>query len=104
MPRTGAIVCLTCAAFLVWLLPASTANASCTTTVSPGVDLQATLDAANAGDTICLHGGSYPGDVAIRRSGTSSAPITVQSYPGEIAELIGAASLNPTYQPVIGAD
>lgn len=41
------------------------------------------------GDTLYLRGGTYYEKVALTRSGTEAAPITIRSYPGEIAILDG---------------
>lgn len=42
-----------------------------------------------AGDTLVLHGGVYYESVAIRARGTTAAPITIRSAPGELAILDG---------------
>ncbi len=41
------------------------------------------------GDTLYLRGGTYYEKVSLSRSGTEQAPITIQSYPGELAVLDG---------------
>ncbi|MDQ3621479.1 MAG: DUF1565 domain-containing protein [Verrucomicrobiota bacterium] len=41
------------------------------------------------GDTLCLRGGTYYERVSLSRSGTEEAPITICSYPGELAVLDG---------------
>jgi nitrous oxidase accessory protein NosD len=41
------------------------------------------------GQTGCLRGGTYLGDVAITRGGTADAPVRLQSFPGERAEVAG---------------
>src|SRR5688500_13489097 len=42
---------------------------------------------AKTGDTICLRGGVYYERVAITTSGTDDKPITLRSFPGELATL-----------------
>jgi hypothetical protein len=42
-----------------------------------------------AGETGCLRAGTYAGDVTISRGGSSGAPITLTSYPGERATIAG---------------
>jgi hypothetical protein len=46
------------------------------------------------GQTGCLRGGVYAGSWAFNRSGTASARITIQSYPGETAVLDAAGALH----------
>jgi parallel beta-helix repeat protein len=41
------------------------------------------------GQTGCVRGGTYTENVRIERSGTSAAPITITSFPGERATLVG---------------
>lgn len=41
------------------------------------------------GDTLFLRGGTYYEKVALTRSGTTNAPITIASYPGELAVIDG---------------
>lgn len=57
------------------------ASTSCTTTLSPYGNLQAAVDEARAGDTICLPASSsYGGNINLdKSSGTSSDPITITS-------------------------
>jgi parallel beta-helix repeat protein len=46
------------------------------------------------GQTGCLRGGDYRGNVELTTGGTSTEPITLRSYPGETARLIGRLWLN----------
>ncbi len=41
------------------------------------------------GDTLYLRGGTYYEKVALTRSGTTNAPVTIASYPGELAVIDG---------------
>ncbi len=45
--------------------------------------------ALQPGETGCLRGASYRGDVNITRGGTPAAPVRLQSFPGERAEIAG---------------
>jgi len=75
----------------------TTPTTTCDIIANPGdATLQAVVDTATAGKTVCLHGGTYSDSGAGGRvllfsaiSGTASAPITVTSYPGETATLCG---------------
>ena len=52
--------------------------------------LQRAANVVNPGDVVWVRGGVYPTGVRFGRSGTSSAPIVVESYPGECAIFDGA--------------
>ncbi len=59
------------------------------------------------GDTLYLRGGTYYEHVALTRSGTAEAPITIASYPGELAAIDGGRREffeNPaaSWQPLAG--
>jgi parallel beta-helix repeat protein len=43
----------------------------------------------SAGETGCLRGGTYAEDVSVRRGGAPGAPITLTSFPGERAAVVG---------------
>ncbi len=47
------------------------------------------VDALQAGHTGCLREGVFQGDVKFTKGGSASAPITLTSYPGERATVIG---------------
>jgi hypothetical protein len=49
----------------------------------------------NPGQTGCLRAGTYSGNLTISRGGTSGAPVTIQSYPGERAVVIGRIWVPP---------
>jgi parallel beta-helix repeat protein len=89
------------AAVLVFAAPAS-ADVTCTKVASPaGSDAAAGTDAApyktatklanslSPGDVGCLHQGTYLEDVRMGRGGSASAPVTLTSYPGERAKVVG---------------
>lgn len=54
--------------------------------------------AVKPGDTIWLHKGVYAGAFVAKLDGTSAAPVTVRSYPGEWARIDGAGQTDPTLQ------
>ena len=102
-PNRIAAAVLPCAAaaVLAFAAPAS-ADVTCTKVASPsGSDSAAGTDASpfrtatklanslSPGDVGCLHAGSYVEDVRMGRGGTASAPVTLTSYPGERAKLVG---------------
>jgi chitodextrinase len=71
---------------------------ACDFTLSAGQS----LPAASAGQTICLHGGTYSGGISYGSSGAAGSPITIKSYPGETALISGpsggtALKLNGSY-------
>jgi hypothetical protein len=63
----------------------------CTKTAGAGADLSTFLGTLTAGDVGCLHGGNYTDGAAVSWSanGTASSRITLQSYPGESAKIVG---------------
>ena len=70
--------------------PAAASAAECDKVISPAPGAaQKLFDSLNPGETACLHGGRYEGNVGIRRGGTADARVTVRSFPGERAELHG---------------
>lgn len=52
--------------------------------------LAAAASIVNPGDVVWVRGGTYSSDVSFYRSGTASAPIVIESYPGECAILDGS--------------
>ena len=82
--------------------PAAHADVTCTRFASPtGSDsatgtqdapfrtAQKLVDSLGAGDTGCLRGGTYAEDVRMDNGGASGAPLTLTSYPGERARVVG---------------
>jgi hypothetical protein len=76
-------------------LPASAfAAEECDRVASPGADnAQRLLDSLRPGEIGCLHGGAYESTwdnvLHPRRGGGPGAPVTLRSYPGERARLVG---------------
>src|SRR5262249_15619259 len=56
---------------------------------APWKTLAHALRRLKPGDTLYLRGGTYHEKVVLSRSGTAKAPITVASYPGELAVIDG---------------
>ncbi len=103
-----AVAAVVAAAAAVWLAlqpagrPRSLASSPCDLVAAPsGSDanpgtlarpyrsaaaLVAHLPAGHAG---CLRAGTYVGDVTVRRGGSTAHPLTLRSFPGELARLIG---------------
>jgi chitodextrinase len=72
----------------------------CTATLAAGGNAVSFFNSLAPGDVGCLHGGIYGGPSIFSdftKSGTSSAPITLQSYPGEIATLQGYNAIDGSY-------
>ncbi|HEX8832590.1 MAG TPA: DUF1565 domain-containing protein, partial [Abditibacteriaceae bacterium] len=66
----------------------------------PGTSLKAPLrtiqkavDAAQPGDTILVRGGTYRETVSTPRSGTATAPITIQNYRNEVVSVSGLSPI-----------
>ena len=60
----------------------------CTHTVTSGDNVQAVLDSAAPGDTLCFSGGGLAGsDLVITRSGTSQSPITLAADGATVHEV-----------------
>jgi len=73
---------------------AAVAADGCDRVASPGSDTaQELLDSLSPGETGCLHGGTYTSSsdnvLYPRRGGQPGAPLTIRSYPGERARLVG---------------
>jgi hypothetical protein len=69
------------------------------TEAAPFRSAQKLVDSLSAGQTGCLRGGSYSSsaDNVLRptHGGSASAPLTVRSYPGERAKLVGIVEIVP---------
>jgi len=83
-------------------------NANPGTLAAPWQTLQRALSSVQAGQTICLRGGSYPmvtGSTysqTLNASGTSNQRITIANYPGEVAILHGSTRVNGAYATFLG--
>lgn len=72
------------------------AASACSRTASPGSGdrVERLVRSLDPGQTGCLRGGDYRGSIELTTRGTSTEPITLRSYPGETARLIGRLWLN----------
>jgi parallel beta-helix repeat protein len=67
---------------------------------NPGTELlpyrtvQKLVNSLSADQTGCLRAGTYPG-ATVSRGGAEGAPVTLQSYPGERAKIIGRVVIEP---------
>jgi nitrous oxidase accessory protein NosD len=64
-------------------------NSNPGTTTKPYATVEKLAGSLRPGQTGCLRAGVYQRDVKISKGGTSAAPITITSFPGERATLIG---------------
>ncbi|HEY6398967.1 MAG TPA: right-handed parallel beta-helix repeat-containing protein [Solirubrobacteraceae bacterium] len=71
------------------LASTSDARSHCTRTLAAGADVQAVLDQARAGHTICLSTGVYRGDLEIRVGGSPNHRLTLMSAPGQHGTIAG---------------
>src|SRR2546421_7551717 len=86
-PRFPVVVLAGAAAIL---LPGSAhAAITCSRYASPGGSVQRLVNSLHAGQTGCLHGGTYHRDVKFNRGGGGGAPLTLTSAPGETATIVG---------------
>jgi pectin methylesterase-like acyl-CoA thioesterase len=73
---------------------------------NPGTSLSAPLrtiqkavDTAMPGDTVFIRGGTYRETVSTSRSGTSTAPITIQNYENEAVTVSGTDRITGAWTP-----
>jgi hypothetical protein len=59
------------------------------TDAQPYRSAQKLVDSLGAGQTGCLRAGTYSGNVKVTQSGAPGAPLTITSYPGERATVVG---------------
>jgi chitodextrinase len=80
--------------------PAPPPPNKCTATLAAGGNAVSFFNRLSPGDVGCLRGGTYGGASVysdFTKSGSSSAPITLQSYPGETATLQGYNAIDGSY-------
>ena len=71
-----------------------TCAASCTTTLSAGDDIQAAIDAATAGDVICLSAGTYSPAATL----TVNKAITLQNYEDSVLFAMSSELCRGSYE------
>ncbi len=79
------------------------ADSSAGTLSAPWRTVQHAFDYAQAGETVCFRGGTYPMTSSssysqiLSHSGTSSSRITFMNYPGEVAVIAGSTRVQGAY-------
>jgi parallel beta-helix repeat protein len=69
--------------------------AVCDQVATPGDGaVERLMSELDLGQTGCLRGGDYRGSIELTTRGTATEPITLRSYPGETARLMGRLWLN----------
>ena len=87
---SAALAPLAAAATLIFTAAPASADVTCTKVAFPGSGSATELvNSLAPGDVGCLHGGTYVEDVKMTQGGTASAPVTLTSYPGERAKIVG---------------
>jgi parallel beta-helix repeat protein len=71
------------------------------TTLRPYATVDRLADSLQAGQTGCLREGVFQGDVKFLTGGVQGAPITLTSYPGERATVIGRIHVSDTANNVV---
>ena len=72
--------------------------------VAPFRSAQRLVNSLSAGMTGCLRAGTFSGDVKISKSGQAGSPITVRSFPGERASVVGRLWVASTADHVVISD
>jgi parallel beta-helix repeat protein len=87
--KLAAAVAPVAAAATLVFAPTASADITCTKVVSPGDSVSDLVKSLSPGETGCLHGGTYLEDVRIGQGGSAGSRLTLTSYPGERAKVIG---------------
>jgi hypothetical protein len=64
-------------------------NSAAGTVDAPYATAQKLSDSLSPGQTGCLRGGTYNEDLRVGQGGTAGSPVTIRSYPGERARVVG---------------
>src|SRR3954452_21306585 len=59
------------------------------TAAAPFRTAQKLSNSLAAGQTGCLHGGTYTEDLTVTQGGRAGAPVNIRSFPGERAPIVG---------------
>jgi parallel beta-helix repeat protein len=76
-------------------------NSASGTVAKPYLTLEKLASSLRSGQTGCLRAGVYQRDVEIKKGGTASAPITLTSFPGERATVLGRLYVNDRANNVV---
>jgi Right handed beta helix region len=76
-------------------------NSSSGTVARPYLTLEKLAGSLRSGQTGCLRAGVYQRDVEIKRGGTVGSPITLTSFPGERATVLGRLYVNDRANNVV---
>ena len=113
------VVCATCVTAVSSAASRATATRTCDLVASPsGSDAaagtvsapfrtaQKLVSSLTPGETGCLEAGTYDENVTFRTGGTAVAPITLASYPGQTATIVGRVYVaeGANYTTVTGLD
>ncbi len=76
------------------------------TLLAPFQTAQKLVSSLTPGETGCLEAGTYNENVTFRTAGTATAPITLTSYPGQTATIVGRAYVaeGADYTTITGLD
>jgi hypothetical protein len=72
------------------------------TASKPFRTLQKALDSVKAGQTVLVRAGTYPEWATAGKGGSSTAPVTLQAYPGEQPVITGRLKVTASYVRVSG--
>jgi hypothetical protein len=76
-------------------------NSNSGTLAKPYATVEKLANSLRAGQVGCVRAGVYTRDVKVSRGGTSSAPTTITSFPGERATVVGRFRVSDTANNVI---
>ncbi len=85
----------------IFYVSPSGSDANPGTLALPWKSLGTSVNKLSAGSTLYVRGGTYHETVYMSVSGTSSAPITISGYPGEIASIDGQGNIPSGYWDVL---
>jgi parallel beta-helix repeat protein len=70
--------------------------AACSKVAAPGDSVQRLADSLSPGEVGCLRAGTYQESLTVSNGGEPGRPLTLRSYPGEVATLIGRLVIQKT--------
>jgi hypothetical protein len=77
-------------------------DSSSGTLTSPLRTVQKAMNVVKPGQTVVVRGGTYPEWVVAGKGGSSTAPVSLQAYPGEKAMITGRLKITASYIRVSG--